>query len=415
TSKFGITVWGKDDSKSTINNFNNSGTIHSNAGESIYLSNVDIKTFSNGGTIQSNNGKGVNISSGVSIENFTNSGTIQGNWHGVSISSGVSIQSFNNNSGGIIQSNSSSDQAIIFEKDSSTSTFKNQGTLIGGSGAASVQVGTNNQNGVTIETFTNEGIIGNGSSKFGVIVYGSNSSKSTINNFSNSGTIHSNAGEAIYLDNVNIQTFSNSGTITSNSSKGVNIASGASIQNFTNSGTILSKGENGINIGSVIEKFENNGVINGKGSGIFVTSGVKTLINSGAIIGESGGATNGGIKLESGNTIENIINTGTISSNTAGITVSYGKFGTLTIKDGGMVYGRDAGIKIGQWQTLGDLYIDGKNSEKDGTVSGIYGDNYGITLDIGSRTQKIELKNGGVIKGGISGIRLDKEASLSGE
>lgn len=70
---------------------------------------------------------------------------------------------------------------------------------------------------------------------------------------------------------------------------------------------------------------------------------------------------------------------------------------------------------MGQWQSLGDLYIDGASSKKDGTVSGIYSDNFGISLDESSKTQKTELTNGGVIKGNISGIRLDSGASLSGE
>ncbi|MFH5168578.1 hypothetical protein ACHIJA_08415, partial [Campylobacter jejuni] len=114
-----------------------------------------------------------------------------------------------------------------------------------------------------------------------------------------------------------------------------------------------------------------------------------------------------------GSTIENIINTGTVNSNSFGIAVTYGKFGTLTIKDGGMVYGKYEGIGVGQWQTLGDLYIDGSSSN--GTVSGIYSDQRGISLDANSRTQKIELKNGGIIKGKVHGIRLDNGASLSGE
>ncbi len=95
--------------------------------------------------------------------------------------------------------------------------------------------------------------------------------------------------------------------------------------------------------------------------------------------------------------------------------VTWGKFGTLTIRDGGVIHGKYIGIGVGQWQTLGDLYIDGASSKKDGTVSGVYGDSYGISLDVHSQTQKIELKNGGVIKGNISGIRLDSGASLSGE
>ncbi|HEB9325698.1 TPA: hypothetical protein RZK29_001755, partial [Campylobacter jejuni] len=61
SSKFGVVVWGKSDNKSTINNFNNSGTIHSNNGESIYLGNANVSTFTNSGAIQSNNREGINI------------------------------------------------------------------------------------------------------------------------------------------------------------------------------------------------------------------------------------------------------------------------------------------------------------------------------------------------------------------
>ncbi|RTI90044.1 hypothetical protein C3I00_08530, partial [Campylobacter jejuni] len=208
----------------------------------------------------------------------------------------------------------------------------------------------------------------------------------------NSGTIHSNAGESIYFSNVNISSFANSGTIKSDRSKGVNIVSGASIENFSNSGTI-----------------------NGRFSGIFVYGGnIQTLKNSGTIISNGSGTSDAGIKLENNGSITNIINTGTIKSNYTGIVVTYGKFGTLTIKEGGVVYGKYIGIGVGQWQTLGDLYIDG-SSKKDGTVSKIYSDNFGISLETGSNAQKIELTNGGVIKGNNSGIRLIKSASLSGE
>ncbi|EOA2778737.1 hypothetical protein ACHZFS_001861, partial [Campylobacter jejuni] len=120
-----------------------------------------------------------------------------------------------------------------------------------------------------------------------------------------------------------------------------------------------------------------------------------------------------GIKLQNNSTIENIINTGSIRSNAFGISVTDGKFGTLTIKDGGMVYGKYSAIGVGRSQTLGDLYIDGRSNN--GTVSGIYSEEHGILLENNSRTQKIELKNGGIIKGNIDGIRLINSASLSGE
>ncbi|EAL7386300.1 hypothetical protein DUY18_03610 [Campylobacter jejuni] len=339
-------------------------------------------------------------------------------------------------SSGTITISNGEQQAVNFTQNSSTSTFLNKGTLIGGNNTASVQLGANRNNGVTIETFNNQGIIGNGSSKFGVTVWGNSNNKSTINNFTNSGTIYSNTGESIYFGNANISSFANSGTIKSNQGAGVNISRGTSIENFNNTGTIEGKKDGiqinanvktltnkgtikgdgiSIRLNGTIETLTNEGIMDGKSAGIYMSRGrVKTLINKGTINHTDGSVGWGaGIKLESGGTIENIINTGTVSSNGFGIAVTHGKFGTLTIKDGGMVYGKYEGIGVGQWQTLGDLYIDGSSSN--GTVSGIYSDQRGISLDANSRTQKIELKNGGIIKGKIHGIRLDNGASLSGE
>ncbi|EPF2100384.1 autotransporter outer membrane beta-barrel domain-containing protein [Campylobacter jejuni] len=339
-------------------------------------------------------------------------------------------------SSGTITISNGSQQAVNFQLNSSTSTFLNKGTLIGGNNAASVRLGANGNNGVTIETFNNQGIIGNGSSQFGVTVWGTNSSKSTINNFSNSGTIHSNTGESIYFGNANISSFANSGIIKSNQGAGVNISRGTSIENFNNTGTIEGK-KDGIQInanvktlkntgtiqgfsapirssGGTIESLINEGTMKGESIGIYMSGGlVKTLINSGTINQNNSATWAAGIKLQNNSTIENIINTGSIRSNAFGISVTGGKFGTLTIKDGGMVYGKYSAIGVGRSQTLGDLYIDG--SSNNGTVSGIYSEENGIALDANSQTQKIELKNGGIIKGKIHGIRLDNGASLSGE
>ncbi|EPW4313885.1 autotransporter outer membrane beta-barrel domain-containing protein [Campylobacter jejuni] len=355
-------------------------------------------------------------------------------------------------SSGTIQVSGNNNKAVDFTQGSSTTTFKNQGTLIGGSNAASVNLGTNNQNGATIETFTNEGIIGNGSSKFGVTVWGNSNNKSTINNFTNSGTIYSNTGESIYFGNAKISSFANSGTIESKQGAGVNISQGTSIGNFNNSGTIEGKSM-GVNVRSTIDTFVNDGLIaatnngiqinanvktltnkgtikgdgisirlngtietltnegimDGKSTGIYMNKGfVKTLTNSGTINQNNSATWAAGIKLQSNSTIENIINTGSIHSNAFGISVTGGKFGTLTIKNGGAVYAKYSAIGVGRSQTLGDLYIDGSSSK-------IYGEENGIALDANSRTQKIELKNGGIIKGKIHGIRLDDGASLSGE
>ncbi|EGS7071932.1 hypothetical protein I4S58_000378, partial [Campylobacter jejuni] len=343
-------------------------------------------------------------------------------------------------SSGTITISNGGQQAVNFQPNSSTSTFLNKGTLIGGNNTASVQLGANGNNGVNIETFDNQGIIGNGSSKFGVTVWGGgkDNSKSIINNFSNSGTIHSNAGESIYFGNANISSFVNSRTIKSKQGAGVNISQGTSIGNFNNSGTIEGK-KDGIQIntnanvkilkntgtiqgfsapikslGGTIESLINEGTMKGESIGIYMSGGrVKTLINKGTINQNNSATWAAGIKLQNNSTIENIINTGSIRSNAFGISVTGGKFGTLTIKDGGMVYGKYSAIGVGRSQTLGDLYIDG--SSNNGTVSGIYSEEHGILLENNSQTQKIELKNGGIIKGNIDGIRLINSASLSGE
>lgn len=293
---------GKDNSKSIINNFSNSGTIHSNAGESIYFGNANISSFVNSGTIKSKQGAGVNISQGTSIGNFNNSGTIEGKKVGVRVNS-------------------------------------------------------------TINTFVNSGLI-----------------TTTVKG------VHWSDGIGI---NANVKTLKNTGTI----------------QGF--SAPIKSSG-------GTIETLINEGTMKGESIGIYMSGGlVKTLINSGTINQNNSATWAAGIKLQNNSTIENIINTGSIRSNAFGISVTGGKFETLTIKNGGMVYGKYSAIGVGRSQTLGDLYIDGRSNN--GTVSGIYSEEHGILLENNSRTQKIELKNGGIIKGNIDGIRLINSASLSGE
>ncbi|EPT6728089.1 autotransporter outer membrane beta-barrel domain-containing protein [Campylobacter jejuni] len=267
------------------------------------------------------------------------------------------------------------------------------------------------------------GTLGNEGNNNSIIYAHANGSNTlTLANLTNNGTI--NGKVSVEHDNdfkgtITVNTFENTGQVNGQIYMGVwgGNSGTLNIDKFNNSGTIKSndgvffEGKN-----TTINSFNNNGTINGSSSGVLVFGGIiQTLENSGTIISNGNYSNHAGIKLENGGSIENIINTGTIESNYSGIMVTWGKFGTLTIKDGGVIHGKYIGIGVGQWQTLGDLYIDGASSKKDGTASGVYGDSYGISLDVGSRTQKIELKNGGVIKGNISGIRLDSGASLSGE
>ncbi|ENJ9294825.1 autotransporter outer membrane beta-barrel domain-containing protein, partial [Campylobacter jejuni] len=299
-------------------------------------------------------------------------------------------------------------------------TIGSNGTLgsIGNNDRIIIYAHASNSDTLTLTNLTNNGII-NGA------VAIQNSKKDftgtiTVNTFENKNQINGQIYMGIWSSSqgtLNIENFNNSGTIAGSSNKGTVFFEGnTNIKSFSNNGLI--SGDQGVRLsGGTINSFNNNGTISGSSSSILVAGGnIKTLVNSGTIISDGNRNTNGGIKLESGGTIENIINTGTIQSNYTGIVVTYGKFKDLTVKDGGVVYGKYAGIAVGQWQTLGNLYIDGgKDTKKDGTVSGIYSNKYGISLETGSSSQKIELTNGGIIQGKVNGIKLGNAASLSGE
>ncbi|ECK2571401.1 hypothetical protein FQX21_07035 [Campylobacter jejuni] len=315
-------------------------------------------------------------------------------------------------------SGSISNQINITDQGPHTIIIQSNGTLGSiGNNDRIIYAHANGSNTLTLTNLTNHGTI-NGK----VAVEHDNNFKGTItvNTFENTGQVNGQIYMGIWGGNsgtLNIDKFENSGTIVGSNDRGVLFeGKNTNVQSFVNSGLI--SGSEGVTmVGGTIENFINNGTMNGGSSAVFIhNSIIKTLENKGTINSTEDIWWGGAIKLENGGTIENIINTGTINSVVSGIHVSYGKFGTLTIKDGGVVYGKTAGIWVNQWQTLGDLYIDGgKNTSKDGTVSGIYSDNHGIALDVGSSTSKIELKNGGIIQGKVNGIRLEKAASLSGE
>lgn len=138
---------GKDSPKSIINNFSNSGTIHSNAGESIYFGNANISSFANSGTIKSKQGAGVNISQGTSIENFNNTGTIEGKRMGVNVRS--TINTFVN-SGLITTTVKGMHWSDGIQINANVKTLKNTGTIQGFSAPIRSLGGT-------IESLINEG------------------------------------------------------------------------------------------------------------------------------------------------------------------------------------------------------------------------------------------------------------------
>ncbi|HEF1370844.1 TPA: hypothetical protein R8R64_001791, partial [Campylobacter jejuni] len=368
----------------TLTNLTNNGTINGKVAiqnSNSFTGTIAVNTFENTGQVNGQIYMGIwgNNSGTLNIDKFDNSGTIT----------------------------ASNEKGVYFEGNTNIKTFNNSGTITSNSIAIDV---ANNSN---INYFTNSGFISAGK--------GVNIGQGSMTNFTNAsgGTIQGT--EAGVLINTKIDTFTNNGFINSIGkseqwSNGVWVSGNTNVKTFVNNG--IMQGDTGAirSSGGTIENFINNGIMNGGYATMFITNSIiKTLENKGTINTTQDIWWGGAIKLEEGGTIENIINTGTINSITSGIYVSYGRFETLTIKDGGIVYGKTAGIRVGQWQSLGDLYIDGTSSKKDGTVSGIYSDNFGISLDVGSQTQKIELKNGGIIKGKVHGIRLDNSASLSGE
>ncbi|HEH4034027.1 TPA: hypothetical protein SG058_001702, partial [Campylobacter jejuni] len=190
---------GKDNSKSIIDNFSNSGTIHSNAGESIYFGNANISSFANSGTIKSKQGAGVNISQGTSIENFNNTrtGIIEGKRMGVNVRS--TINTFVND--GLIAATNDGIQI-----NANVKTLINKGTIKGD--AISIR-----SLGGTIETLTNEGIM-----------YGKSA--------------------GIYMSRSLVKTLTNSGTINQNNSAtwsaGIKLENGSIIENIINTGSIRS-------------------------------------------------------------------------------------------------------------------------------------------------------------------------------
>ncbi|HFP7530704.1 TPA: beta strand repeat-containing protein, partial [Campylobacter jejuni] len=338
-------------------------------------------------------------SSETSTINISDSGP-----HTIIIQSNGTLGS-TNNTGNIIYASTNNGNTLTL------ANLTNNGTI---NGKVAIQNSSDNFTGtITVNTFENTGQV-NGQIYMGI--WGSNSGTLNIDNFKNSGTIV-DGSKGVFFEgkNTHIKTFTNSGTIQGGE---VGVAIDAKIDTFTNKGYIYSPGTGQWNNGmwisgnATIENLVNNGKIEGGNTAITIASKhIKTLTNTGTIHANGGSAA--AILMDQGGFIEHIINTGTISGNYVGIGAVYGVFGTLTIKDGGIVQGKGAGITVGQWQTLGELYIDGASSN--GTVSGIYGGNSGIALDVGSSTSKIELSNGGVIKGNVHGIRLENAASLSGD
>ncbi|WP_172966514.1 autotransporter outer membrane beta-barrel domain-containing protein, partial [Campylobacter hepaticus] len=181
--------------------------------------------------------------------------------------------------------------------------------------------------------------------------------------------------------------------------------------NFINSGTIYGNDTIRFNKTAKINYVYNTSIIYGGNTSVHVYGGnIDHFVNKGIIANDKTVNYGAAIKLENGGTIKHITNTGLIASKKAGISVTYGKFGTITLEEGSIVYGEHFGVCIAQWQNLDELIIVGSSQ----IASGIYSNHYGIFLGTGSQASKIELKNQAVVQAKQNAIKLENQANLSG-
>ncbi|MBZ7965009.1 beta strand repeat-containing protein, partial [Campylobacter sp. 2457A] len=441
SSKYGILIYGNG-TKSSIENFKNTGTISSNEGESVFASNASIDTFENSGIINSAKHNGLSISSSSTIKNLINTGTISSSneGKGIYINNGATINTFENT--GLITSEKNI--GLQLDGGSTIETFKNSGTIAGSQSNAGIKIGST-EYAATITSFTNEtnGIIGGENSIFGIVFTGKGQNKgekngntnSTITNFENKGIV-SSLNDSVFIKNTDISTFKNQGLISSKN-LGMNITEGATISTFENAGTIDS--ENGIGIylqkKSTIENFKNNGTISGNqnNAAIWVESqngGVKitSFINetNGIIGGENslyGVALTGSSSNKS--TLTNFENKGTISSLKDGIFAKNSSIDTLTNEgtinsslSNAIILREGTTIKKFENKGLIESNADGsygvditsgvsiENFENSGTI----GNEKSLGIKIkGSNNNKTEIqtfKNSGLLTGGAEGLNI---------
>ncbi|XGQ70038.1 hypothetical protein AB9T38_07735 [Campylobacter hepaticus] len=345
-----------DRHKATVKHFINTATIQAKD-TALHLSNTTITDFLNMDTIKAENGKAIETLKQTRITNFINAGTIK--------------------------SESSNQEAIKFAH-SIIDNILNTGNIEG--------------------------------KKQAIIFNGSN-----VKNFINSGTIKStnnNQSNAIQVNgNRTINNFFNSGTIGSKN-QAVQIGNGSNnnndnttIKNFINAGTIYGNDTIRFNKTAKINYVYNTSIIYGGNTSVHVYGGnIDHFVNKGIIANNKTVNYGAAIKLENGGTIKHITNTGLIASKKAGISVTYGKFGTITLEEGSIVYGEHFGVCIAQWQNLDELIIVGSSQ----IASGIYSNHYGIFLGTGSQASKIELKNQAVVQAKQNAIKLENQANLSG-
>ncbi|XGQ69738.1 hypothetical protein AB9T38_06040 [Campylobacter hepaticus] len=449
--------------KTNINTFTNEGLIFHNSQSSnlnenygIYFqgenNNFTIDSFKNSGIIYASNGDGILFEGkDTQIGNFINTGIIVGNHSDSSNNASVLIGRPDKNHGhttidlflneGLIGSNMTK-YGVKFDsgnEQNKQATDRHKATVKHFINTATIQAKDTAlhlsnttitdflnmdtikaENGKAIETlkqtritnFINAGTIKSESSNQEAIKF----AHSIIDNILNTGNIEGKK-QAIIFNGSNVKNFINSGTIGSKN-QAVQIGNGSNnnndnttIKNFINAGTIYGNDTIRFNKTAKINYVYNTSIIYGGNTSVHVYGGnIDHFVNKGIIANNKTVNYGAAIKLENGGTIKHITNTGLIASKKAGISVTYGKFGTITLEEGSIVYGEHFGVCIAQWQNLDELIIVGSSQ----IASGIYSNHYGIFLGTGSQASKIELKNQAVVQAKQNAIKLENQANLSG-
>ncbi|QPM43745.1 autotransporter outer membrane beta-barrel domain-containing protein [Campylobacter hepaticus] len=422
---YGIYFQGENNGKIQLDSFKNSGIIYASNGDGILFEGKDIQigNFINTGIIVGNHSHSSNNASvligrpdknhgNTTIDLFLNEGLIGSNMakYGVKFDSGNDSNGGNNNRHKATVKhfiNTATIQAkdtALHLSNTTITDFLNMDTIKAENGKA---IETLKQTRIT--NFINAGTIKSESSNQEAIKF----AHSIIDNILNTGNIEGKK-QAIIFNGSNVKNFINSGTIKSannNQSNAIQVNGNRTINNFINTGTIYGDDTIRFNKTAKINYVYNTSIIYGGNTSVHVYGGnIDHFVNKGIIANDKTVSWGAAIKLENGGTIKHITNTGLIASKKAGISVTYGKFGTITLEEGSIVYGEHFGVCIAQWQNLDELIIVGSSQ----IASGIYSNHYGIFLGTGSQASKIELKNQAVVQAKQNAIKLENQANLSG-
>ncbi|MDE6958128.1 MAG: hypothetical protein K2O80_01015, partial [Helicobacter apodemus] len=298
---------------------------------------------------------------------------------------------------------------------SSISNFENSGSISDVSlnhVSSNYWAGSNGQK-VTIENFTNSGTIFHHKQKSLSVRH------ADIKTLTNSGLIQNIADDNVTLYGAKINTFTNTGTIQGPAHINMRIYA-STVDNFTNKGTIENTGtalanspsKTSVDIGrSTIGTFTNEGIIKG-GRGVAVrASTIQTIINKGTIEttgkhSQAGAFTVYGEPNKQVSKIKTFINEGVlISANSSGIVYTVGN-SIETIINKGTIKAKDNAISVTK------LYVPnldtGKDNEKIGKIileegSSLESQKSAISIDIQGTSKKLELggievKKGSTIK-----------------